>query len=86
MYIQTTECLLSESVKFMCIPLETGREMSLWRAFLACIAASANKFYFYRHVTYCVYPDIYSDLYPYKLLQNLTVTQPDKTQLLLCLT
>ena len=56
MYIQTTECLLSESVKFMCIPLETGREMSLWRAFLACIAASANKFYFYRHVTYCVYP------------------------------
>jgi hypothetical protein len=41
MYIQTTECLLSESVKFMCIPLETGREMSLWRAFLACIAASA---------------------------------------------
>jgi hypothetical protein len=23
MYIQTTECLLSESVKFMCIPLET---------------------------------------------------------------
>jgi hypothetical protein len=30
----------------MCIPLETGREMSLWRAFLACIAASANKFIF----------------------------------------
>ena len=46
MYIQTTECLLSEIIKFICMPLETGREVSLWRAFLACIAAIANKFYF----------------------------------------
>ena len=27
--------------------LETGRKISLWGAFLACSAASANQFYIY---------------------------------------
>jgi hypothetical protein len=34
--------------------LETGREVSYWRAFLSCFAVSENEFYIYRQCTFVV--------------------------------
>jgi len=35
--------------------LETDRKASIWQAFLACFAASANYFYIQRQYTYIVF-------------------------------